>query len=98
MLAKFTLNSTAKVIKKFGKDLSYIDPKTKKVTSFYKPSFTGNYMGFQTKKYEIVRLSSINSPSLSTLNEMSCKLCGSQYRVEMHHIRQIKESKGILFG
>jgi group II intron reverse transcriptase/maturase len=49
LAAKFSLNSTAKVIKKFGKDLSYIDPKTKKVTSFYKPSFTGNYMGFKKK-------------------------------------------------
>jgi group II intron reverse transcriptase/maturase len=46
LAAKFSLNSTAKVIKKFGKDLSYIDPKTKKVTSFYKPSFYGKHMKF----------------------------------------------------
>jgi len=56
LAAKFTLNSTAKVIKKFGKDLSYIDPKTKKVTSFYKPSFTGRDFKLQNRPSSTIKL------------------------------------------
>jgi hypothetical protein len=29
--------------------------------------------------------------SLATLDKLPCRLCGSMYKVEMHHIRMIKD-------
>nr|AYE93252.1 hypothetical protein C0995_000101 [Termitomyces sp.] len=99
LAAKFSLGSAQKVMNKFGKDLTVKDPKReedknndksqnpKKVieTSFYKPNFTGNYLDFKTTgEAPTLKMSPI---SFSSLEKLSCTVCGTKYRVEMHHIR-----------
>nr|AVR57750.1 hypothetical protein C0989_000010 [Termitomyces sp. T132] len=103
LAAKFSLKSTRKVMNKFGKDLTFKeplkgedrnnnkpqDPKKVTETRFYKPNFTGNYLDFKTSgEAPILKMSPI---SISSLEKLACTACGSRYRIEMHHIRMMKD-------
>lgn len=33
----------------------------------------------------------LNPVSVATLEDLSCSKCGSKYRVEMHHVRMMKD-------
>jgi len=93
LAAKYTLGTQAKVYQKFGKDLSKPD-KNGKIHSFIRPKY-----GITIKFLGAKNSTNIdNSPiiplyaqkSLATFENLSCSRCGSTYRVEMHHIRAMK--------
>lgn len=112
LAAKYSMRSQRKVIRKFGKDLTYkeyklitpnkssssvrgkgISPEPVKMaaeTSFYKPeTFPVNPWNFKTSdKDPNVNLYPL---SIATLEKLSCTACGSNHRVEMHHIRMMKD-------
>lgn len=99
LAAKFTLGSVKKVLAKFGEDLEYTEnvesnnkrsPKEKKATKFYKPpNYRAKYWDFKINMEAPVL--KLNPVSVATLEELSCSKCGSKYRVEMHHVRMMKD-------
>lgn len=103
LASKFSLDSVSAVIKKYGKDLSYkernnivLNKKTAEEmteiieTKLYKPvSYTANYLNFKIDPDSpVTRLYPI---SRASLDKLKCTACGSRYRVEMHHIRMMKD-------
>jgi hypothetical protein len=91
LAAKFNLGTRAKVFKKFGPNLT-----SPKRISFIHPSYKGNYLNFKTKKVDNNTLENIqglyvSSKSLASLHQIVCGVCGSNYRVEMHHIRKMSD-------
>lgn len=97
---KLKLATTAKVYKKFGRDLTIIDltkrdnNKRPDEMRLVKPDYKINLWDFKTKNPSTIvsALYSVNT-SLATLDNLSCALCSSQYRVEMHHIRKMRDLK-----
>jgi len=85
LAAKFKLKSTAKVFAKFGNKL-----KGSK-TEFITPDYKTNNMRFKIDSSPIVENLYASHKSLASLNKMSCSVCGSDYRVEMHHIKYMKD-------
>ena len=88
LAAKFNMSSMKSVFVKFGTHLEYKDEKGK-IYSFYKPSWKVN-----TKRYQInidPEINTLYGISLAKLDELSCSICGSSYRVEMHHIRKMSD-------
>src|SRR5215469_9565047 len=85
LAAKFTLKTQAKVYKKFGPQL-----KSPKGLEFIKPKY-GVSLKFNTKIDDNINGLFVKEKSLTTLENLSCKNCGSKYRVEMHHIRMMKD-------
>jgi len=85
LAAKFKLKSTAKVFAKFGNKL-----KGSK-TEFITPDYKTNNMRFKIDSSPIVENLYASHKSLASLNKMSCSVCGSDYRVEMHHIRKMAD-------
>ena len=84
MLARKYNLSVTKIFKKFGPTLS-----AGKV-SLFQPSykFTGRFM---TNANPIITGLYARHKSLANLENMVCSLCGSTYRVEMHHVRALKD-------
>lgn len=86
LAAKFTLGSQASVFARFGKELKGKD----------KHGFVKALYGINTGKFRLgtqdplLRLyaEGISKASLEGLN---CGVCGSEYRVEMHHVRMLKD-------
>lgn len=76
----------AKVYKKFGNRLA-----SPKGFLFYKPSYktTGKFL---TKVNPIVA-ALYQETTNSTFDNLVCSVCGSNHRVEFHHIRAMKELK-----
>lgn len=94
LAAKYSLNTMAKVYAKFGPQLSIThkdskDPKKDKVYSFLVPSYKIT-LKFLTNCSPVIT-GLYGSVSLSTLDNLNCGICDSNYRVEMHHIRQMKD-------
>lgn len=95
LAAKFSLGTIAQVLKKFGKEL-----KTKEGYIFEKPSYkiTGK---FQTKFNPNGVISALysykadmgSSSEGKEINKSTCTLCGSDFRIEMHHIRALRDLK-----
>jgi nicotine oxidoreductase len=98
---KLSLKRRAKVIKKYGKNIhitEYIkDQKTgehiTKETQLYKPNLRINVWDFKSKPLNtnLPSLTYSSSISLASLDNLVCTVCGSAYRVEMHHIRMMKD-------
>jgi len=86
LAAKFNLNTVKKVITKFGPDL-----KGSSEIGFLKPKLKLNPWEFKmgVKTY----ISALYSSGLSaaSLENLNCNSCGSTYRVEMHHVRMLKD-------
>lgn len=86
LAAKFNLNSQAKVFARFGKDLRG-DGKHK---------FVEVILGINTAAFK-VSVDDINlrifaeNISKASLDNLRCAICYSNYRVEMHHIRMMKD-------
>jgi len=91
LAAKFKLKTMASVYKKFGKNLTAPAIKeNEKPLSFIKPSYKMT-LKFMTKVNPDVNATKIVGISQASLQGLTCQVCGSEYRVEMHHIRKMKD-------
>jgi nicotine oxidoreductase len=98
---KLSLKRRAKVIKKYGKNIhitEYIkDQKTgkhiTKETQLYKPNLKINVWDFKSKPLDtnLPSLTYNSSLSVASLDNLVCTVCESVYRVEMHHVRMMKD-------
>lgn len=96
---KMNLKRRAKVYQKYGPYLTIIDyqnrtvnGKPKYVTSLFKPTLKINVWDFKTSDVHTdVPALFYDSISLANLEDLSCTACQSKYRVEMHHVRMMKD-------
>lgn len=97
---KFQLKTRAQVYKRYGKHLTIVDltkrdkgsrPMT--VARVYRPeNWKMNVWDFKIKSPNtIVSALYSNVVSLANIDAMSCIVCKSDYRVEMHHVRMMKD-------
>lgn len=88
LAAKYKLGSQRAVFMKFGKDLKGEGKK-----GFVNPEYRLNTNGFMinNKKIDIVQSLYTKSISAASLLDLSCSICDSDYRVEMHHVRHLKD-------
>lgn len=86
LAAKFKLEGQTKVYKRFGKTLKGQDN-----VSFAQAELKLKPWNFKTNQVDIIQNLYAQSISAATLNNLNCSLCGSPYRVEMHHIRHLKD-------
>jgi len=84
LATKYTLGTTAKVFSKFGKNLAGPNQK-----GFMNPSYKLS-LKFKTNIYPIVG-ALFQVKTNSTFENLSCKICGSTYRIEFHHVRAMKD-------
>ncbi len=105
--AKMRLKTRAQVIKKYGLNLTiydYSSPLIKELNKklAYKEiihlvnvskEYKLNVWNFKIKNLLFMDIPSLfsNNVSLATVLASKCKICGSTYRVEMHHIRELKD-------
>lgn len=87
LAAKYNLRSQSKVYKKFGPNL-----RSPRGAEFIKPKY-GITLKFNSKIEDNISGSFVKEKSLATLENLNCSNCGSTYRVEMHHIRAMKDLK-----
>jgi hypothetical protein len=87
LAAKFTLRTQRQVYINFGKNL-----KGDGKIGFIKPRYNLSPWDLKFKKnIDIIQTFYIQSLSSASLNNLECSLCGSTHRVEMHHIRHLKD-------
>lgn len=85
--AKFTLKSQNAVYKLYGKDLKGRDK-----IGFAKISYKIKPWDFKTSNTkDYIKTLFTDRISIATFDNLICSLCGSSHRVEMHHIRQMKD-------
>ena len=102
LAAKFSLNTRAKVYSKFGSLMEFADNKGNK-HCFIPPKY-GVTRKFKTSRIPkvdvtVTQTNIDNLPmiplytqkSVSTFESLICRNCNSDYRVEMHHIRALKD-------
>lgn len=104
MAHKYNLITRAHVYKKFGNDLTILDAtkrdknnKPKVLAKMYKPdTYKQNLWDFKIRNIDttIPALYSENI-SFSSILGLACIICGSKHKVEMHHIRMMKDLKPI---
>lgn len=95
--AKMKLKTRAQVIKKYGKDIRipiYKDDKVIKTVSLVNVSkkYKMSLWDFKGSSVNIRSLYA-NSISMASILGSNCSVCDSSYRVEMHHIRKLKDLK-----
>ena len=88
LATKLKLRSQGKVFKKFGKSLTV---NKEKVLKFYKPGYKNNPWAFSTSHVDYLVKFYARAISPASLLGLVCSLCGSDYRVEMHHVRHLKD-------
>jgi nicotine oxidoreductase len=96
---KLSLGRRAKVYKKFGMLLTIWDyekrqkdSKPTKVIQLYKPDLHINAWGYRTDQlYTNIPQFYADTLSLATLDNLKCVVCSSHYRIEMHHVRMMKD-------
>lgn len=89
---KYSLGTSAKAFEKFGKDLSVsheIAPNKVKIYSLIKPSHKIT-LKFLTNDTPVIK-ALFGSVSIASLDDLKCSICASEYKVEMHHIRHMKD-------
>jgi hypothetical protein len=86
LAAKYKLRSVNHVIPKFGKDL-----KGKDKIAFLKPSYKLNIWDFKSNPKDIIKTLYATFISAASLDNLACTKCGSNERVEMHHIRLLSD-------
>jgi len=86
LAAKYKLKTQAKVFKKFGKNLKGTDK-----IGFTSTTFKINSWDFKTKEVDILQALYTDTLSAASLHGLVCSVCGSSYRVEMHHVRHLKD-------
>jgi group II intron reverse transcriptase/maturase len=85
---KLKLRSQGKVFAKFGKSLT-VDKESG--LKFFKPGYKNNPWAFSTSHVDYLLKFYARSISPASLLGLVCSLCSSDYRVEMHHIRHLKD-------
>jgi group II intron reverse transcriptase/maturase len=87
LAAKFTLHTQSQVFKKFGPWLE----KHGKI-GFYHPKVKVDLNNFMVKQEKIDLIQNLfaRSKSIANLYNLTCAKCGSNYRVEMHHVKIMK--------
>nr|QTG38659.1 hypothetical protein [Ganoderma sp. TQC-2021a] len=86
LAAKFSLSTRAQVYKRFGR----LFEKGGRV-KFYDPQVKVNIANFKTGQYiDIIQSLFARHKSVANLYNLACAKCGSDYRVEMHHIKMMK--------
>jgi hypothetical protein len=86
LAAKLSLGNRAKVYAKFGKNL-----KGKDKHGFIKITLGLNPFAFNVKTDDVQLRIFAEGISKATLENLSCEKCDSRYRVEMHHVRMMKD-------
>lgn len=89
---KYSLGTMAKVHEKFGPSLSISheqNPGKSKTYSFLTPSHKLT-LKFLSKDTPVVK-ALYGSVSLASLDSLKCSICDSEYKIEMHHIRHMKD-------
>nr|YP_009517244.1 hypothetical protein DXG02_000007 [Myochromella boudieri]AYE93129.1 hypothetical protein DXG02_000007 [Myochromella boudieri] len=97
---KLSLGTRAAVIKKYGPDLALYDQENRDVnnkptlvTKLYKPSYRINIWDFKGAVNTNIKALYASEFSLANLDKLICSICNSGYKVEMHHIREMKDIK-----
>jgi len=85
LATKFNLKTQKQAYIKFGPYLS--GPKI----SFIKSKYSSNPMDFKIKIKDYIEQLYSKTKSIANLYNLECSICGSLYRVEMHHIRHMKD-------
>ena len=108
---KLSLSTRAKVIKKFGPEISLYDQnkrdennKPSLIARLYKPSYRLNPWDFKVGSVDTkIKALFASDLSLARLDNLRCVICNSDYKVEMHHppfgdraMKDIKHKKGTL--
>lgn len=86
LAAKFTLKSQSKVYEKFGSNLKGEDRH-----GFIKAIYGNKPSAFNVNTNDVQLRINAQGISKASLENLSCSVCGSEYRVEMHHVRQMKD-------
>nr|YP_010391192.1 hypothetical protein NDA36_mgp37 [Fusarium vorosii]QID45199.1 Reverse transcriptase (RNA-dependent DNA polymerase) [Fusarium graminearum]UPX02618.1 hypothetical protein [Fusarium vorosii]DAC73639.1 TPA_asm: hypothetical protein [Fusarium graminearum] len=84
LATKLSLGTMAKTYKKFGAQLT--GPKGK---GLFKPSYKTT-LKFLINSSPVIG-AMFQNKSTATLDKLECKICGSSHKVEMHHIRAMKD-------
>lgn len=84
LATKFNLGTMKKAYDKFGSQLE-----SPNKIKFLKPSYKIT-LKFNVKANPIIA-SLYGSKSIASLESLKCSICGSDYRVEMHHVRAMKD-------
>jgi nicotine oxidoreductase len=98
---KLSLKTRAHVIKKFGPSIALYDQNNRDennkptlITKLYKPSYRINLWDFKGSHVNTnIKALYATGLSLANLDKLNCYLCGSDYKIEMHHIREMKDIK-----
>lgn len=91
LAAKYSIDTTRKVYQKFGQYLTAESTlKREHPMSFIKPSYTATHR-FMKNADPNLRTVNVATLSQATLEGLSCSICGSTNRVEMHHVRMMKD-------
>jgi hypothetical protein len=75
-----------KVLSEFGEDL-----KGKNKIAFLKPSYKMNVWNFKSNPKDKIKSLYATFLSAASLGDLSCTKCGTNERVEMHHIRLLSD-------
>jgi len=86
LAAKFSTNSQTKIFEEYGKDL-----KGKDKHGFCRIVLGINPAAFNVKTDDVHLRVNAKSISKASLEGLSCAACGSDYRVDMHHVRMMKD-------
>jgi len=85
LAAKYSTN-VAKIVKKYGLTFQGKDK-----VGLLKPAYS-NKPGLFIKRLSSPLISlNVESKSIASLYKLSCTLCQSTYRVEMHHVKMMKD-------
>jgi nicotine oxidoreductase len=98
---KLSLKTRAQVIKKFGPSIALYDQNNRDennkptlISKLYKPSYRINLWDFKGNHVNTnIKALYATGLSLANLEKLNCSLCGSDYKIEMHHIREMKDIK-----
>lgn len=102
---KYSMRTVAAVYKKFGQYLT--DPKGKSGNnngeeeheSFIKTHYRSNISDFKVaKNLNVIPSMFAKTKSQAGLDELRCAKCESDFRVEMHHIRAMKDLRPDIQG
>lgn len=86
LAAKFSLKTQARVFKKYGSDLKGADKH-----GFVKAIYGNKPSAFNTQMDDILLRVNAQGISKASLENLVCSVCESEYRVEMHHVRMMKD-------